>query len=148
MRKPPPVARVLDQDLDQDHCASNSQQEIMWEASHQHVRVRSAAGRGSRCLLLLSVSPCLSGLSLYWPSVSLRVCTEVLVAPLSRGSSFEMRWWADTEPPHPDPLFEVWGPIKLPASLCLYPLLKKKKKNLNEELMHTCLSVCVDSTPS
>ena len=83
----------------------------MWESSHQHVRVRSAAGSQTRCLLLLCPSPSLSGrLSLYWQSATLRVYTEVWVGPLSRGCSFEMRWWADTEPADPDLLFEVWAP--------------------------------------
>lgn len=143
----------------------------MWESSHQHVRVRSAAGSQTRCLLLLCPSPSLSGrLSLYWQSASLRVYTEVLVGPLSRGCSFEMRWWADTEPADPDLLFEVWAPqphkplgpslrVSLDLSLCLclcifIPLCHMDEHpdswELNEELLGlssvcipACLSVCL-----
>lgn len=55
----------------------------------------------------VSVPPCAS---LYWQSVYLQVYMEVLVGPLSCGSSFEMHWWADTEPADPDLLFEVSAP--------------------------------------
>lgn len=133
--------------------ASNSQQ-AMWESTHQQVSVKSAAGSRTRCLLLfLCLRPSLCP-SPYWQSVNLHVCREVLVGPLSRGSSFEMRWWADTEPADPDLLFEVGAPqshkplgLAVALSCCIMctsiltgRLLLKKK--LNEELTRLC-SACI-----
>ncbi len=59
------------------------------------------------------------GPSLCWQSGSLQVYTEVLVGPLSRGSSFEMRWWADTEPADPDLLFEVCARALINFCVCV-----------------------------
>lgn len=86
--------------------ASNSQQ-AMWETAHQQVSVKSAAGSQTRCLLPLPLSRSLSArLLIDSQSISaFRRRCEPVHCP--RGSSFEMRRWADTEPADPD--VAIWS---------------------------------------
>ena len=155
-----PVAQIPVQYLSE----SNSQQ-AMWETSHQQVRVKSAAGSQTRCLLLLSPSPLSACLSLYWQSVYLQVYMEVLVGPLSPRLLFwnALMSWHRAGRSGP----AIWslgsaGPIKhwQPLLSAYYvraswwwwrwdrKLLKPEwRAHTPQPCMHTCMSVCLVLIP-
>ena len=78
----------------------------------------------------------------------LQVYMEVLVGPLSRGSSFEMRWWAGSEPADPDLLFEVETAHSRKADRGKPSLKAQWMAHAPRVCMNSCLAVWVLLIPA